>query len=261
VLDGAVDPLTSGTRRYAIQLQGFENAFDQFAVYCRRHSPCAGIGSPRSTVSAIEPGAQRAPLATGTSRPLTAALASTGVLEALYSKGLWDDLGSALVEGKQGDGAGLLKLADKYNQRDAHGHYTNVNDANSTIGCNDSEHGPTDAAIHRIATDWARRFPLFGTWSLPSLFTCQSWQPDRVVPPRPSAVTSARVLVVGNLHDPATPYSGAVHLAETMGNAELLSWDGEGHTSYLQGSTCIDDYVNGYLLARKLPPEDSTCQR
>ena len=57
------------------------------------------------------------------------------------------------------------------------------------------------------------------------------------MPPKPTAATSAaRILVIGNLHDPATPYQGAVDLAKTLGNAEVLTWDGEGHTSYLEGS-------------------------
>ena len=52
--------------------------------------------------------------------------------------------------------------------------------------------------------------------------------------PKPAAATPTKVLVVGNLHDPATPYQGAKDLTSDLGNAELLSWDGEGHTSYLQ---------------------------
>ena len=73
------------------------------------------------------------------------------------------------------------------------------------------------------------------------------------------ADATAKVLVVGNLHDPATPYQGANDLAKTMGNAELLTWNGEGHTSYLEGSTCIDNYVNAYLLDGTLPPANTTC--
>jgi hypothetical protein len=69
------------------------------------------------------------------------------------------------------------------------------------------------------------------------------------------------VLVIGNLHDPATPYQGATDLARTLGNAELLTWDGEGHTSYLSGSTCIDNYVNAYLISGALPPPNTTCPR
>ena len=62
-------------------------------------------------------------------------------------------------------------------------------------------------------------------------------EPNRTVPPKPTARNAAtEVLVVGNLHDPATPYQGAKDLAKTLGNAELLSWDGEGHTSYLRAA-------------------------
>ena len=103
---------------------------------------------------------------------------------------------------------------------------------------------------------------MFGLWSAASLFSCQQWQPNRTVPPLPTApATPRKILVIGNLHDPATPYQGAKDLARTLGNAELLTWDGEGHTSYLQGSSCIDDYVNAYLVAGTLPPTGKTCPR
>ena len=36
-----------------------------------------------------------------------------------------------------------------------------------------------------------------------------------------------------------------------MGNAALLTWNGQGHTSYLQGSTCVDNYVNDYLVTAR----------
>ncbi len=261
VLDGAVDPLTSGTRQFADQLQGFEDAFDQFALSCRRLPACKPIGNARAAVAAIEARAQRSPLITGSGRRLTASLVSTGVLQALYSKDLWAKLAAALLAAGRGDGAGLLALADEYNQRDKSGHYSNINDANVTISCNDSAPGPSDASIRRLATDWTKRFPLFGKWAVPSVFSCQQWQPARVVPPKPSAATATKVLVIGNLHDPATPYQGAKDLTATMGNAELLSWNGQGHTSYLQGSTCVDNYVNHYLIAGQLPPDNTTCPR
>jgi hypothetical protein len=46
-----------------------------------------------------------------------------------------------------------------------------------------------------------------------------------------------------------------------MGNAEVLTWNGEGHTSYLQGSSCVDRDVERYLIALALPPEHTTCAR
>jgi hypothetical protein len=209
-------------------------------------------------VYAIVAAARKHPLQTGTSRPLTVNLALTGVLEALYSRSSWSKLGQALIDAGQGEGSGLLSLADEYNQR-YNGQYSNLMDANLAISCNDSKPGPSDATVHATAEAWSKKYPMFGTWAAASLFACQSWQPVRTVPALPSAPTPEKVLVIGNLHDPATPYQGAKDLAKTMGNAELLSWDGEGHTSYLSGSTCIDDYVNNYLVSRTLPPKNTTC--
>ena len=264
VLDGAVNPLTNGIQAFADQLSGFEKAFDQFAsTYCEKTDPCRSLGNPRKAVYAVVAQAQAHPLGTGDpsdTRQVTSALVLTGVLEALYSQAEWPALAAALIAAKSGDGGKLLALADEYNQRD-NGHYSNIMDANTAISCNDEKPGPTDAQIRATTTAWVREFPMFGLWAAASLFTCQQWQPDRTPVPMPTAPTRNTVLVVGNLHDPATPYQGAVDLTRVMGHAELLSWDGEGHTSYLQGSTCIDDYVNAYLISQKLPPEDTTCPR
>jgi pimeloyl-ACP methyl ester carboxylesterase len=259
VLDGAVDPLTDSITSFADQLQGFEGAFDQFAANCLTKSACKALGNPRQAVYSIVRTVTQAPMSTGTSRPLTENLALTGVLEALYSQSEWPTLGTALIAAGKGDGSGLLALADEYNQRYSDGTYSNIADANLTISCNDSPPGPTDAQITATAAKWATAYPMFGAWAAPSLFACQSWQPTRTVPPLPTAATNVTVLVIGNLHDPATPYQGALDLAKTMGNAEVLTWNGEGHTSYLQGSSCIDNYVNTYLVSRTLPPAQTTC--
>ncbi|HEY2165520.1 MAG TPA: alpha/beta hydrolase [Jatrophihabitantaceae bacterium] len=264
VLDGAVDPLTSDISQFADQLGGFESAFDQFQQDCLTRSPCKSLGSPRQVVYQLVRKAIIAPIPnsnTADPRKATGALILTGVLQALYSQSEWPDLGTALLSAQQGDSKGLLALADEYNERNSDGTYTNIYDANTTISCNDSKPGPTDATVRSTAQQWATKYPMFGVWSAGSLFSCQSWQPRRTPPPLPSAATPNKVLVIGNLHDPATPYQGAKDLTHTLGNAELLTWNGEGHTSYLQGSSCIDNYVNSYLIAGSLPPANTTCPR
>lgn len=261
VLDGAVDPNTSGVAQAAEQLQGFEKAFDQFAAYCRTTSPCSRLGDPRAAALRITSAARSRPLATGGSRKLTYGLAFTGILQALYSKSLWPQLASGLVAASNGNGGGLLRLADQYNERSANGTYTNILEANTAISCNDSPRGPSDATIRTTAASWVHRFPLFGRWAGSELFSCQQWQLIRTIPPKPRAATPTKVLVIGNLHDPATPYQGAEDLTRDLGNAELLTWNGQGHTSYLQGSSCIDNYVNRYLVTKALPAMDTTCPR
>lgn len=262
VLDGAVDPLYGPLESAEKQLQGFEDAFDQFAAWCRRTAPCSTIGDPRQAVYGIVAAARQAPLPTAdTNRPLTPSLALTGVSEALYSRPEWATLGRALQSAKSGSGSGLLSLADNYDQR-FHGHYTNLVDAFNTVSCNDSPPGPSDDRIRTIAHEWSKKYPMFGLQFAAGAFTCQQWQPQRTVPPLPTAPNSAAtILVVGNLHDPATPYQGAVDLTKTLGNARLLTWNGQGHTSYLEGSSCVDNYVDDYLVHGTLPPPNTTCQR
>jgi pimeloyl-ACP methyl ester carboxylesterase len=264
VLDGAVDPLTDDITSFADQLKGFEAAFDQFQANCLTRTPCKSLGDPRQVVYDLVKQANQSPLkssASGEDRKATGSIVLTGVLSALYSQSEWPALGQALIDAKSGDAKGLFELADSYNQRGPDGHYSNISDANTTINCNDSKPGPSDDTIKATAIKWVKDYPMFGRWSAASLFSCQVWQPDRTPVPLPSAATPHKVLVIGNLHDPATPYKGAIDLAQTMGNAALLSWDGEGHTSFLQGSTCIDNYVDNYLISGTVPPAKTTCPR
>ncbi|HZZ96615.1 MAG TPA: alpha/beta hydrolase [Jatrophihabitantaceae bacterium] len=259
VLDGAVDPDTSGISQSTEQVQGFEQAFGQFAANCKTVSPCNQLGDPAQAVRQLTDTAFANPIPTKTDRKLTQSLAFTGILQAMYSKSLWPRLATGLISARSGDGTELLQLADSYNRRAADGTYSNILDANTTIGCNDSRSEPSDATIHATVAKWIAKFPVFGRYISSDLLSCQGWQPDRTPIPDPKAATPTKVLVVGNLHDPATPYLGAKDLAKDLGNAELLSWNGEGHTSYLQGSSCIDNHVNAYLLTLKLPPDNTTC--
>ena len=72
---------------------------------------------------------------------------------------------------------------------------------------------------------------------------------------RPSAPD---LLVIGSVRDPATPYEGAVSLTETLGNATLLTWEGDGHTAYGQ-SECINSVVDTYLISLKVPEPGTRC--
>src|SRR5262249_49431917 len=156
----------------------------------------------------------------------------------------WPTLAESLKQALNGNGAGLLELADREQERQPNGQYTNLLDANVTISCNDTRYRPTDAQLHLSIARLVHRFSLFGEGQAPSLFSCLGWQAKSTPVPPPAAKTPTTVLVLGNLNDPATPYQGAQDLARDLGNARLLSWDGAGHTSYLEGSNCVDGYVN-----------------
>ncbi|WP_436494119.1 alpha/beta hydrolase [Actinokineospora sp. HUAS TT18] len=71
--------------------------------------------------------------------------------------------------------------------------------------------------------------------------------------------TSTPLLIVGNLHDPATPISGARALNGLMGGSRLLTLDGWGHGA-LGASTCVTTKYAAYFVNQKLPAPGSVCQ-
>lgn len=266
VLDGAVDPDTTGNAiaSDAQQIGGFEDAFDQFAADCRTRAACQPLGNPRTAVAALEKRANADPIPSSDptdKRRATGGNVMYAVISALYSEQLWPELGTALIDAQHGDARGLFELDDQYSERDADGHYSNLLDVFQVVSCNDQRTDPTDAQIKAAATRWAKQYPLFGLWSAPSLFQCQAWPKERDPIPPETAKGAPPILVVGNLHDPATPYAGAQHLAAKLGSGVLLTWNGEGHTSYGDGSACIDDTVNAYLINGTVPPAHTTCAR
>lgn len=67
------------------------------------------------------------------------------------------------------------------------------------------------------------------------------------------------VLVLGGRYDPATPYHWALEVTDLIPRARLLTYDGDGHTSFGGHSPCIDAAVTEFLLAGTLPPEGAEC--
>src|SRR3954468_11538410 len=79
--------------------------------------------------------------------------------------------------------------------------------------------------------------------------------------PRGVPASSPTPLVVATTHDPATPYPGALRLVAELGNARLLTMDGDGHTAYGGNSTCIDSAVEAYMIAGTLSAPGTVCQQ
>jgi pimeloyl-ACP methyl ester carboxylesterase len=73
------------------------------------------------------------------------------------------------------------------------------------------------------------------------------------------AVGAPDILILGTTNDPATPYEAAVSLSQQMVSAHLVTLDGEGHTAYNRGYTCIDDIVDAYFLRGDVPAQGVTC--
>ncbi|QII00265.1 alpha/beta hydrolase [Rhodococcoides fascians A21d2] len=73
------------------------------------------------------------------------------------------------------------------------------------------------------------------------------------------AAGSAPILVTGLTGDHATPYKYARELVDQLGNARLLTLDGDGHGAAYSQSSCITANVDSYFSAGTMPAEGTTC--
>jgi len=263
VLDGALDPVTGELAQDEQQTKAFEQAFDQFAADCVKRAACKPLGNPRAAVTGLIAAADRTPIRSsrkGETRLATGGIVTIGVVSALYDQSQWAPLGKALIDAKRGDAAGIFALADSYLERDpATGHYSNIMDANLAINCNDSRLKITDALVASTAKQWIAKYPIFGPNAAASLYSCYGWPPSGHPLPSASAPGSPPILVIGTVHDPATPYRQAQLLAKALGTGVVLTWDGEGHTAYPK-TACIRDKVDNYLITDR-PPTGDSCPR
>jgi pimeloyl-ACP methyl ester carboxylesterase len=267
VLDGAVAPGLSGTALDIAQAQGFSVAFGQFVAWCAAQSSCPLPAAPPAAVAKVSgllAAANARPLSNlATTQPANGAMLLLGIAAALYSKSAWPYLRDGLTAAfSNQDGSVLVELADNLEERSPNGTYSNLLDYSTAVDCIDSPWPRSLGAWQAAAATATKGSPMFGATLLWSSLPCAYWRvPASPVLAGPSAgrQTAAPVLVVGDLHDPATPYAWAVALSRWLRPGVLLGWNGEGHTSYMEGSSCIDAAVDAYLIKGTVPRNGTIC--
>jgi hypothetical protein len=140
------------------------------------------------------------------------------------------------------------------------GHYSNLLDANVVINCGDTSPRATVATARAKLPVWRAKYPLFGASQAIGLLGCAEWEEPANRYPTVHPAGAPPILVVGTLHDPATPYAAAQALTGQLGSGVLLSWNGEGHTAYPQ-TACVRQHVDAYLIDLTLPPRGTVCPR
>ncbi|MGW0750436.1 alpha/beta hydrolase [Streptomyces sp. NPDC002587] len=266
VLDGAMDPSRPALDLNRDQTEGFETAFTAFAKDCAKRPGCPlGQGDPAAVAARLKDFFRKVdaqPVPTGEdARPLGESLATTGVIAALYDESAWPQLREALTSAMNGDGAGLLSLADSYFEREPDGKYANLMAANAAVNCLDQPPAFTGPeAVESALPSFEKASPVFGAGLAWASLNCTYWPVKATGEARPlTAKGAAPILVVGTTRDPATPYKWAQALAGQLDSGTLLTYDGDGHTAYGRGSDCIDTSINQYLLEGKVPPDGKKC--
>jgi pimeloyl-ACP methyl ester carboxylesterase len=265
VLDGALDPSVSSRQLAVGQLRGFQRATSAFIDDCVSREGCpVGPTAADAEQQIIDLLAfvDASPLPTGSDRDLTEALATTGMIAAMYDQASgWPALRIALKGALDGDGSVLLSLADSYSERNSDGSYaSNVNAAFPAISCTDRPESSSSAAAKAQIPRFQAISPIFGETFAWAGTACTDWPVDQgEFPRRLAANGSAPILVVGTTRDPATPYEWSVGLAKQLDNGVLLSRNGDGHTAYNSGNQCIDQFIENYLIDGVVPSDKSTC--
>ena len=265
VLDGAIDPTVSEAQQNLNQLIGFDRALKNFLADCLESQDCPFSGSLASAEKQVRQlllSIEKKPLTTDLNRDLTIWGAITGIILPLYGKDWWPSLSEGFAEAMRGDGTILLSLADTYNDRLEDGTYgSNMLEANISISCLDGRQAADDKSIAAQNEAVLQTSATFGRYWQFGALTCEQW-PFPVVarPAEFSAKNSDPILVVGTTGDPATPYEQAVALAnEVLENAQLVTFNGEGHTAYGLDSKCINNAVDDYFIKKLVPVEDPNC--
>lgn len=119
---------------------------------------------------------------------------------------------------------------------------------------------PTDPDVYREAAQRAAGdSPFFGTGLVWEQLPCAYWVDTEEAPTGFSAPDAPPILVIGTVGDPATPYTWAEELSDQMATATLLTYEGNGHTAYGYGMSCVDEAVDAYLLEGEVPQAGLSC--
>ncbi|NJQ00955.1 alpha/beta fold hydrolase [Streptomyces zingiberis] len=268
VLDAVSDPSADDIRHARHQATGFQRALENYLADCaRRDAACPVGGDPEAglrKVTDLLDRLDREPLPTADGRDLTESQARTGIVRALYSETLWEQLTRALREAlSDGRGDRLLALADAYNDRDAEGRYSAQSHAQRAISCADSAERRGAAEARKLLPDFREVSPVFGeflAWDVAGW--CAGW-PVRTDSTRVdvSAEGAGPILVIGTTGDPATPFEGSRTMARELGEGVgiHLTHRGEGHGAYNSGNACVKRTVDAYFLAGTVPEDGTTC--
>jgi hypothetical protein len=270
VLDGAIDPTVSDLDALATQMGGFESGLRAYMADCQSNDGSCpftgGVDDGMAQVREVLDGIDAQKLQSSDGRVLDSATLGTAIAENLYSDSLWPDMTVMFNDlyDEQADSA--FRAADDYNGRSGGGTYDdNGADVYAAVTCAEGDLGTDDvdmlgdiAALKAKAPTIGDYFGYDDTFVLEAL--CSNWPyPVPDLPTTYDAKGAAPILVIGTSNDPATPYANAVSLSQQLDSGVLISYEGEGHTIYAQGVSCVDDAVDAYFIDGTVPSEDPDC--
>jgi pimeloyl-ACP methyl ester carboxylesterase len=264
VLDGALDPRLTNEQLNIGQARGFETALTAYAQYCVDRGDCVlgdDVDQAKRRVRQVLDDLDQHPLPTSSGRLLTQALGRFGVVLPLYVKALWPVLTIAMSQAiNEHRGDQLLALSDQYTARGQDGYSSNEYTAFWAVSCLDYADSVSGEEMPSKFKEFDDASPTFGRLFVYDLAKCADWPVRSTRTPGPIHAPGAPpIVVIGTTRDPATPYAWAQALASQLDSGHLITRDGDGHTGYHQGNTCVDNAVQRYLVGGKVPQDNLSC--
>ena len=270
LLDGIVDPVPyakGAEARVASQASGADALFKQLLSVCENagRKRCALAGGRQTAAERVDrlfARVKRAPIPAPKARPagkLTYSDLLVSQFNFLRLPETWPQDAKALAAAVGGDGSALLTETRQLETPPGFMGAT----TSAAISCADASAHAGLRSWPRVIGRLTREYRLYGTllgWWLWA--PCASWPvrgQDNYRGPW-NATTKNPILLIGNRHDPATPYINAVRSTRLLKNAVLLTFNGYGHTSIHDPSTCVDRARVAYLVNLITPPKGTVCQ-
>jgi pimeloyl-ACP methyl ester carboxylesterase len=267
VLDGAIDTTRDLTTQAKDQAIGFDRALRRALKACveKARPNCAlgrnvaeGIDSVQATLVAAELGLLKAPKS---DRSVAEGEVTRALAWGLYDTERWPLLADALAAAARGDAGMLREMADRYDGRGPSGFIDNSAVAYPAIRCADfiAQDDFADVRRRGLPATFERSAPVFGRYQAWSAAHCSAWPVRAAVRQGSVRAPSVRsIVVIGTTHDPATPLVWATALARQLGSAALITREGDGHTGYGRGNSCVDDLVEQHLSGTTVR-DDARC--
>jgi pimeloyl-ACP methyl ester carboxylesterase len=274
VLDGPVDAteyINHPMDDLSAQTAGFERAIGRFFQACAAdQATCLGFGAgdPWSAFDVLAaqldthalPAAGYAP----DPRPVDGDDLRAAAIQLVYAKRLWPDIAQMLAGAAAGDGTAIRSWADAFYGRKPGGSYGADTDRYYTISAVEQRYVWDPSAYLQASKTSYNTFDhfWFNNGYSEIAYPLLGVRPNGAFygPFRIPAWASTP-LVVATTYDPATPYPGAKGLVRDLGNARLLTMNGDGHTAYGGNSGCVDSAVEAYFDDGTLPAAGTVCQQ
>ncbi len=259
VLDGASDPEADALESSLQQLAGFQSSLDTFLAACSADPQCEfhNDGDAEGAFAELLADLDENPVPADDGRPpVNRDVATTAVVQAMYSDFFWPALEASLADAQEGDGSGLLALHDSYFQRSADGTYGNELEAFQAITCADNPERMTVAEADAEAAEYTKVAPLLAPQGVAGSYFCTFFPPARDPRVTITGAGAGPIVVIGTTGDPATPFESTARMAEILEDGRLVIVEAEQHTGY-GVNRCVIDVVNSYLIDL-VPPADGT---